>query len=256
VRIIGGHDYYDSALAYGQDEKVVFVRTPVEMHLPDLKLAAVAGIPELQKVGSKGLYRHRVYDGEWNGKKGTWGMEALTVIFCGEIFGGIRLTHQTFGIPESTERIFWDEKEFKTFLSRHCDLEYREKRVKYTSEDKTIPFIRQKLTGEALDIILDKRIVVARRASRERWLDNRSKQVITVNGDGLKHLEFYKVKDAYTAFQEISMFVGGVLPAQGNEMVEISERDKIHKAGFDAKSFRHNFQAKPGRKERRKMEKQ
>ena len=62
-----------------------------------------------------------------------------------------------------------------------------------------------------------------------------------LNGDDLKKVQFFNKMDPYQAFQNISMYVGGVLPRLGNPIVEIKDdRVKIHKAGFDTKiSFRH-----------------
>ena len=54
----------------------------------------------------------------------------------------------------------------------------------------------------------------------------------------LKEYEFYKMVDAFTAFQEISMFIGGVLGIGEKEMVEIEDKYKIGQHGFDKWSFR------------------
>lgn len=54
----------------------------------------------------------------------------------------------------------------------------------------------------------------------------------------LKEWEFYKVVDAFTAFQEISMFLGGVLGIGEKEIVEIEDKYKIGQHGFDKWSFR------------------
>jgi len=67
----------------------------------------------------------------------------------------------------------------------------------------------------------------------------RTPPIIQVNGDFLKDWQFYKVKDAFTANQEIANYIGGVLPANANPMVELENLDKVRKAGFDVKtSFR------------------
>ncbi|HNC58681.1 MAG TPA: hypothetical protein PLP33_24860 [Leptospiraceae bacterium] len=56
----------------------------------------------------------------------------------------------------------------------------------------------------------------------------------------LKDLAFFKVKDPYTTFQEISMFVSGVLGNKEDKTLNISDSDKILQLGFDTKtSFRH-----------------
>ena len=59
-----------------------------------------------------------------------------------------------------------------------------------------------------------------------------------VNGVGLQQLEFFKVLDPYTAYQELSMWVGGVIPKNPNPMVEITnDAVKIAKHGMDKWSF-------------------
>lgn len=54
----------------------------------------------------------------------------------------------------------------------------------------------------------------------------------------LKDYEFYKVIDTYTAFQEIQMFISGVLGIGESEIVEIEDKYKIPQHGFDKWSFR------------------
>jgi len=59
------------------------------------------------------------------------------------------------------------------------------------------------------------------------------------NGAFLKYWEFYTVKDAFTANQDIANYVGGVLLVAANPMIELNDKHKILKAGFDFKtSFR------------------
>jgi hypothetical protein len=55
----------------------------------------------------------------------------------------------------------------------------------------------------------------------------------------LDNYKFFKVQDAFTAFQNIQSYVSGVLGSKENDTVEISNNSKIIKAGFDLKtSFR------------------
>ena len=59
------------------------------------------------------------------------------------------------------------------------------------------------------------------------------------NAANLKEIGFAKAVDPYTLFQELSMWIGGVLPRPGADMVEITDQKiKAHKAGFDKWSFR------------------
>lgn len=54
----------------------------------------------------------------------------------------------------------------------------------------------------------------------------------------LKPLGFARVKDPYSAFQEISSFLTGVLGRQAPETCEIGDDVRIAKHGFDKHSFR------------------
>lgn len=55
----------------------------------------------------------------------------------------------------------------------------------------------------------------------------------------LKEYEFYKIYDSFTAFQEIQMFLTGVLGNNEKEIEEIDDKHKIEQHGFDYKwSFR------------------
>jgi hypothetical protein len=55
----------------------------------------------------------------------------------------------------------------------------------------------------------------------------------------LKKYDFYKIFDAFTAFQEIQMFISGVLGSNENNIIEIDDKHKIQQHGFDYKwSFR------------------
>ncbi len=54
----------------------------------------------------------------------------------------------------------------------------------------------------------------------------------------LKDIGFYKVVDAYTAFQDISMFITGVLGVNQIPPVQISDTDMRDAKGFDDMSFK------------------
>jgi hypothetical protein len=54
----------------------------------------------------------------------------------------------------------------------------------------------------------------------------------------LSHYQFFKVFDSFQAFQEISMFIGGVLGLGEKEIIEVEDKYKIEQHGFDKWSFR------------------
>jgi len=60
----------------------------------------------------------------------------------------------------------------------------------------------------------------------------------------LGEYEFYKIFDAFQAFQEIQMFIGGVLGTGEKEIVEVADKYKIQQYGFDKWSFRKEKETK------------
>ncbi len=55
----------------------------------------------------------------------------------------------------------------------------------------------------------------------------------------ISNYQFYKNTDTFTAFQQIQSYLSGVLGTKENETIEVSNKSKIIKAGFDLKtSFR------------------
>jgi hypothetical protein len=59
----------------------------------------------------------------------------------------------------------------------------------------------------------------------------------------LKDLQFQKYKDAYSTFQDLQSYISGILGITTPETIELSDRSKIIKAGFDPKiSFRKGKQ--------------
>ena len=64
------------------------------------------------------------------------------------------------------------------------------------------------------------------------------KQSIIVNPH-LVDYKFQSLVDPFTAWQEISMFVGGVLNRPENKMVSVSDEIRRDKKGFDDRSFKN-----------------
>jgi hypothetical protein len=69
----------------------------------------------------------------------------------------------------------------------------------------------------------------------------------------LNDYDFFKMFDPFTAFQEISMFLGGVLCINEKETLEIDDKYRMAASGYDKTSFR---QSAPGiKKEQRRANK-
>jgi hypothetical protein len=63
-------------------------------------------------------------------------------------------------------------------------------------------------------------------------------KVVFIVNPILNEYVFYKIFDSFTAFQEIQMFISGVLGTNQKNIVEIDDKHKIVQHGFDKWSFR------------------
>lgn len=54
----------------------------------------------------------------------------------------------------------------------------------------------------------------------------------------LKDYDFYRIFDSFTCFQEISMYISGVLGNREKDIIEVADKYKIAQHGFDKWSFR------------------
>lgn len=54
----------------------------------------------------------------------------------------------------------------------------------------------------------------------------------------LKKYDFFKIFDSFTCFQEISMYISGVLGNREKDIIQVADKYKIAQHGFDKWSFR------------------
>ena len=242
MRIIGGHDYYDSALAYGSDSSVVFVREKNLDNALDPKQVGIATpITKILAKNPAGEIRHLDRGYYYRGLP-------FTFTYCSVIIGasrwdGLRVTWLTNGFQNSTRapRYIWTWDNFLQILEQE---NYTLAAVKPSRWDKHSIISAEYFAEKSC------------RQSEINWLAENHISILTCdyldfygkfnshwdwrkNGDNLRDLEFYRVLDAYSVFQRISEWVGGTLANTGNPMVAITDdKIKAHKHGFDRWSFR------------------
>jgi len=257
LRIIDSrHDYYDGVQKQGQDRTLIFNRKFED---------EIFGIKELSIPLFHNCYITIKMRNNLN-------IDEFFIIFCGKYYRGIRLSF-SFMI----ENYKMVEVHPKTLISFHYTKEsFLKKLESYNIKEEKIKelFIHWKWLEkisfrrkeDSYDTILDniflengsekyKRYVVENKIpillgeppiSR---LDRSINGIFTKN-PMLKDYEFFKVMDAQTAFQELSMFIGGVLPRTENPIVNISDKDMLIKKGFDKWSFRKMSEGKKRKKDK------
>ena len=264
MRIISKtHDYYDSALIHGRDETLVFVRAEEE-GLPSV-------VDDLRKycaeVGAMTRWDYRVGDRLPYGAfskympescRGQFTSAEIAIIFvgfCGKVYPAV-MYQSTDCSPEKKKTIevsyifedsIIDEQAaqftkvinnvtpafISGYLEHHKSSNKKIKDQSYVCQLMHKAAILATAASQNLEPVFVKHKV-------PYFVVDMHKNTFTLL-PLLKHFQFYKVKDSFTTMQEISMYVGGVIPRQEREVVVISDKDRIVQHGFDKLSFRHPF---------------
>lgn len=224
MKIIGGRDYYDGA-GYGVDESIVFVRnetvlkdSPIgetldksflyDANVPErMGFVIVAGVVYpfyrgTKKLGSSEFEDYWVYD-----KISAERAIDETVGYFGHVF------------PKQTGAL----SRLSRFNPRSAIFGFFDYYQKHGESFK--------------DWLIANKITTA---IAERSIEHR-KFVIIANTAQLGRRHFYKKMPPAEIHMTIANWVGGVLPAGNNPMIELSDKSRIRKAGFDVKSSFRNM---------------
>lgn len=220
MRIISKfHDFYDVVMKQGMDREVVYVRETQ-------KLKVVAD--------SFGI------DFTTSSSGNHYSASLLFLGYCGQVIKVIDLNYNVKDASQvngysTMRRVFFDFEEFKAFMLEN---KYGSKYDFDTS--RWWPSGLQKFnnfdTGPLNVLFHEHQVPLFILTNTHRWRE-RDTPNLELN-PSLKKLDFHKFKDPYTTYQDIFQYVAGVLNRPENNMVTISDKDKIHKHGFDKWSFR------------------
>lgn len=235
MRIISKtHDYYDGASAHGVDQNIVFVRDAVTIKNNEKDHPAFHHHLFLQdKINSI-----RLVDGYWHrpafrllsmdhineridGKVYWSHTETLFVLFVGKLYPVVVVKTNTD--TKKFESYFYDAA---TFLS--C--KYLQSRIN-ARLIKTANAFFDYSYPDLTEFAITNKIAVA-------TIHNGK----TVINDTVEQYEFFKMFDAYSAFQELDMFISGTLAYPHNFMIEVGDKSKVKKHGFDEK---YGFRTRP-----------
>lgn len=266
MRIIGGHDYYDSGMAWGRDDTLLFLRNGdrrmsqdemrARLHLP--RAACSATLTTNDPVQRERIMRFRrptehTFNNVFHDRI-EHTTEVATVILCGTLRHGLHLkARQPFGISKDVdERWIWSADALRAYAADHgLGVDEGRTGTAKTWTDGAGAGVRQevdvavqtldewfepvKLTGAAREALVTERVTIASRNPLLRHpMDADGKiRPWRIDQDSLGEMGFAKALGPYEAFQELSMWFGGVLPRNGPPMVEITDdKVKIAKHGF------------------------
>lgn len=238
------HDYYDSAQAFGQDRELIYVRKPLEMDSqwkrktdkwPRVKFPSYSGIG----AGSRQWSRQDIFH--------ELEIRYHIIGFCGKIYGALQVIKYLGKYGVKNPVVFcYNVARVDKFLEEH----FKKKQVgiyyapqstanKYKGQDwakpprdRVVAFFEEceREKEKYRELFTEYHCPVF--VFSHRW----DRFTFTVNGI-LKEVEFFRVFDPPTAFQEISMFWGGMAHPL-KPIPEISDRIMAEAKGFDKWSFR------------------
>ena len=202
------HDYYDTAIGYGTDSNVHYNRYTKEV---EIKLKSKLDFPHL-----------------------FWDTRPLLLGFCGEIYPMLEYVKR-----DSTYQIVdrFYAYTYKEFLNKRKEWQWTRSAFGYSDKRTEIGtkqfFIDWRQQDDAL--FLENKVPI--------WIYQlQSHNQKAVLNPKLKTYEFYRVKDANTAFQEISMYLSNILVEQ-KQVAAVEDKYRIEQHGFDSKtSFRKEKQ--------------
>ena len=238
MRIVSDfHDYYGTVQATGQDQTVVYLRTKKEVKLNR------NSFPFPVFEGTRWPLDHPLQEGV--------PVVQSVVGFCGKVYPILRLSHQRQSAQSPNVALCYTLAEVDAFIEHHC----KQREIEtYRSKPRGWRFghywprdQRREKFEEFFDGYATKQA-----AFGQLFLDSRSPILVAstwcstgrpyrkykiVYNDCLKELEFFRLIDTFTAYQELQMYFGAM--AQPNKPIpQVSDKDMISIKGFDKWSFR------------------
>lgn len=227
-------DYYDSIIAYGVDPLITYKRFTEEHNL-DTKY--------LGTNPTKFDWRHsHLIELKADFDFSKIGIETFYIFFCNEIYLGWKIWKKSRHSQICDLYDFFYTKE--SILKYLADVDtarnyygFRHPSWKAPDSLKDISEMFDKRT-KLLTLYKPEENFYIKYSSPVIVFTNTEKGVRLITNPKLKDFKFQKIKEPFTAFQEISTFISNTFGYPGNPTVEVSEKTKIEKHGFNKWSFR------------------
>lgn len=218
-------DYYDYVISYGIDPNLTYERMTKEIKL-DLNDKS---IKNLQKIIKNHSTSSRF------SLSTLLTPETIFLGFCGKLYGLIHYPATTLYFDPKISKIFSSIDSFKNHLcnfNKDSFITYYEPNIftKLSRFDSLSLFLK-KYNG--IDIETD----IFIKLNSPIFLYKNSQLPIIINPK-LSDCSFYNIKSSEQTFQELSMFIGGILNRREPDVLNISDDKKLIKNGFDERSFK------------------
>jgi hypothetical protein len=228
-------DYYDGVVGtMGVDKEIVYERKTIETNkeeeFPKEFQRLKGGSIFCNENHFRNLY---FYSPKKESKYDE--ADAFIVGFCGNLYPGFRflkrkrINNQYTDSDSFISNIIYNEKKIKKHLENKHWGRILEDDLNYIRNYNAMHIFREYNTPAFIFDLNHDRVSLRINHNDEMFIVNPL----------LKDYKFYKVFDSFRAFQEIQMFISGVLGIGEKQTIEISDKDKIEQHGYDKKwSFR------------------
>ena len=245
-------DYYDSVNAgwYSADDSIVFVRSPVVIEAGQMRDELSTILDPAQLADTIGIYFELKAS---NSPFTSLQLRPLSVLFCGARYTGIEtVLSEPWG--KVVYECFYDEELLLQYLESVgvSDRYMAARRFSWTrtplSYNKRVSAFlntQSELSESQRNFLIEHKITIA--TMTYDTYTTQGRPIIEVN-DTLEKYQFYRTVDAYTAHQEIDMWLGGILAYPPNFMVDIADEYRVAAHGFDTK---YGFRKRPSNRRKK-----
>jgi len=222
------NDYYDSCIGYGVDKSVVYKRETEEDRLdnPSVIPSTLRSSYQIEYSYSSDRLRR-----DWRGFS--------VLSFCGKpyVFYTKECYSTTHTDTINKNRCIYSLEELEKHLNKSDSKDYFY-RSKLNYAVRTFKILQRDSTDYLpLHFKHNSPILLFGHEANKIDSNYRDGSDMVIN-PRLKDIGFQKKVDPYAAFQDISMFISGVLGNTEKETVNISDKDLRDAKGFDKMSFK------------------
>lgn len=229
MRIISKfHDYYDTVSTYGMDLTCIYKRKEIKFEDDTVEFKKIDKLLERYSGGDHRFYKHHY---NYNNEDFRHYFCSF-IFFCGKLYPFMVFTYK------GKYFYYYDLESVNNDM-----MKYGSKQIKKDWLNKKGYFFTRNISKSRVSKIFN--IKIPKNILEDLHHEYKS-PILMYDGDynrfvinpNLKKHMFYRVKDAYTAYQDISMFLSGVLGGTENKIIELSDKQRKEKHGFNEWSFR------------------
>ena len=241
MRIISKfNDYYDSVQAYGQDNLCVYHRKSEEFDVTDQDFSKV-----LESYFKEIPSFH----------DGTNYIDIHIIGFCGKLYPVWKMKCYPYrDTLKRVEEFVYDSDEIANFLGKYKKMSnnllkfnnlptqrqrWGWRQINFTRKDIDICVEKFNKDNKLEHLFFDHKtpVFIISENDRQHFYKTGNKHRIELN-PCLKNYNFFRQRDTFNAYQDISMYISGILGLNDPDIVHISDEDMKSQKGFDDWSFK------------------